>query len=79
MKNYISLLMRKLFSNTFINPGAVYGENWAYAASGKKLNKRNKIEIGILYITWNIGNRNWFNHYYLQATRITYIDFTKNK
>lgn len=69
----------EVFFNTFKNPGAVYGENWAYAALGKKLNKRNKIEMGILYITWNIGNRNWFNQYYLQATWINHIDFTKNK
>ncbi len=67
------------FFNTFKNPGAVYGENWAYAAIGKKLNKRNKIELGILYITWNIGNKNWFNQYYLQATWISHLDFTKNK
>jgi len=67
------------FFNTFRTPGAVFGENWAYVALGKKLNKRNKIELGILYITWNVGNKNWFNQYYLQATWISHIDFTKNE
>ena len=67
------------FFNTFRNSGAVYGENWSYAALGKKLNKKNKIELGFLYITWRIGNKNWFNQYYLQATWISHLDFTKNK
>lgn len=69
----------ELFFNTFKNPGAVYGENWAYAALGKKLDSRNKIELGILYITWNIGNKNWFNQYYLQLTWINHLNFIKNK
>ena len=32
------------FFNTFKNPSAVYGENWAYAAIDVKLNDKNKIE-----------------------------------
>lgn len=67
------------FFNTFKNTGAVYGENWAYAALGKKLNENNKIEAGILYVTWNIGNNNWFNQYYFQLTWISHLDFQKNK
>ncbi len=67
------------FFNTFQNAGAVYGENWAYAALGIKLNERNKIEPGILYITWNIGNNNWFNQYYFQLTWVSHIDFRKKK
>jgi hypothetical protein len=67
------------FFNTFENPGAVYGENWAYAAWGRKLNDKNKIEAGILYITWNTGKTNWFNQYYLQLTWISHLDFRKKK
>lgn len=67
------------FFNTFKNAGAVYGENWAYAALGKKLNEKNKIEAGILYVTWNIGNNNWFNQYYFQLTWISHLDFRKKK
>jgi hypothetical protein len=67
------------FFNTFVNPGAVYGENWAYAAWGRKLNKKNKIEAGLLYITWNIGKTNWFNQYYFQLTWISHSDFRKKK
>lgn len=67
------------FFNTFKNAGAVYGENWAYAALGKKLNTRNKIEIGILYIAWNTGPKSWYNQYYLQLTWISHLDFRKKK
>jgi hypothetical protein len=65
------------FFNTFENTGAIYGENWAYAALGKKLNENNKIEMGLLYVTWNIGKQNWFNQYYLQVTWISHLDFRK--
>ncbi|MDX2174296.1 MAG: DUF2490 domain-containing protein [Bacteroidota bacterium] len=66
------------FINTFENAGAFYGENWAYTAVGKKLNEKNKIEAGILYVTWNIGKQNWFNQYYFQLTWISHLDFRKN-
>jgi hypothetical protein len=72
-------MYEEAFFNTFANASAVYGENWAYAAIGKKLNEKNKIEVGILYITWNIGGSNWFNQYYLQLTWINHLDFRKNK
>ena len=65
------------FFNTFKNAGVTYGENWAYAALGKKLNAHNKIEAGILYITWNTGVHSWFNQYYLQLTWINHLNFTK--
>lgn len=72
-------IYEEAFFNTFENAGAVYGENWAYAALGKKLNEKNKIELGALYITWNIGDKNWFNQYYVQATWISHLDFRKTK
>ncbi len=67
------------FFNTFKNASAVYGENWAYTAIGLKLNDKNKIETGLLYITWNTGGSNWFHQYYLQLTWISHLDFTKSK
>jgi Protein of unknown function (DUF2490) len=67
------------FFNTFKNAAKVYGENWAYAAIGVKLNERNKVEAGPLYITWNIGRNKWFHQYYLQLTWISHLDFTKPK
>lgn len=67
------------FFNTFKNAGAVYGENWAYAALGKKINEKNKIEAGVLYVTWNAGGSNWFNQYYFQLTWISHLDFRKKQ
>lgn len=69
----------EVFFNTFRNAASVYGENWAYSALGKKINAKNKLELGLLYITWNIGTKSWFNQYYLQASWITHLDFTKTK
>lgn len=67
------------FFNTFENANTVYGENWAYAAVGVKLNEKNKMEMGPLYITWNTGGNNWFHQYYLQLTWVSQFDFTKDK
>jgi len=67
------------FFNTYKGAGVVYGENWAYAAIGIKLNEKNKIETGPLYITWNTGGNNWFNQYYLQVTWVSHLNFIKNK
>jgi hypothetical protein len=67
------------FFNTVNGASPSYEENWAYAALGIKLNEKNKIEPGILYITWNIGKTNWFNQYYFQLTWISHLDFKKKK
>lgn len=69
----------ELFFSTVNGADPVYEENWAYAALGIKLNERNKIEPGLLYITWSIGKPNWFNQYYFQLTWISHLDFTKKK
>ena len=63
------------FFNTITNSNIIYSENWAYAAFGKKIDNKNKIEVGLLFVTWNIGNRNWFNQYYLQLSWINQLDF----
>jgi len=67
------------FFNTYNGASVIYGENWAYAGIGKKLNTANKIELGILYTSWNTGGTNWFNQYYAQVTWINNLDFRKNK
>ncbi len=69
----------ELFFSTVSRAAPVYEENWAYAALGIKLNEKNKIEPGILYITWNIGKTNWFNQYYFQLTWISHLGLTKKK
>lgn len=72
-------LYEEAFFNTFKSAGSVFGENWAYAALGIKLNKNSKLEAGPLYITWNTGANNWFHQYYLQFTWISYFNFSKPK
>jgi len=67
----------EVFFNTFRNASSVYAENWAYVAIGFKLDERNKLETGPLYITWNTGGDNWYNQYYWQLTWLSHIDFTK--
>ena len=69
----------ELFFSTVSGSDPVYEENWAYAALGIKINERNKIESGLLYITWSIGKPNWFNQYYLQLTWISHLYFRKKK
>ena len=79
-KNNLYLSMyEEVFFNTISGANPVYEENWAYAAIGIKINEKNKIETGLLYITWNIGETNWFNQYYFQITWISHLDFRKGK
>jgi hypothetical protein len=59
--NLYFTMYEEAFFNTFSKASVVYGENWAYAALGIKLNERNKLETGLLYITWNTGANSWFN------------------
>lgn len=65
------------FFNTFKGASAVYGENWAYAAVGWKINDQHKIETGPLYIIWNTGTNSWFHQYYWQFTWISHVNFNQ--
>jgi hypothetical protein len=67
----------EVFFNTHKSASAVYGENWAYAGVGKKINSKHKLEAGLLYITWNIGPKAWFHQYYLQFTWLSHFDLRK--
>lgn len=69
----------ELFFNTVKAANPIYEENWAYAAIGKQINKQNKLEAGILYITWYTGNNSWLNQFYLQLTWINHVNFKKKK
>ncbi len=69
---------QEFFFSTVKNADPIYNENWAYLGFGKKVNEKNKIELGLLNVTWNTGNKNWFNQYYLQFTWINHINFIKN-
>lgn len=73
-KDYITGY-EELFFNTSKNAKPIYDENWGYIGYGRKINEQNKFELGILYVTWNIGNAAWFNQYYLQFTWINHLKF----
>ena len=77
--NLYVTLYEEMFCNTVSNANPVYEENWAYGALGIKLNEKNKIETGLLYVTWNTGANNWFNQCYLQLTWISHLNFKKKK
>ncbi len=74
--NYIALGQEFFFDLTK-NASPVYNENWANASYGIKLNERNFIELGVLYVTWNTGGTNWFNQWYFQPTWVSKLNFRK--
>lgn len=77
-KLYLSAY-EELFFGTSGSSAPVYEENWAYVALGKKINKNNNLEIGLLYLSWKLIQRTWFNQYYLQLTWINTLEFRKGE
>ena len=74
-EKYYFSAYQEFFFSTVNKANPVYNENWAYAGVGKKINDNNKVELGLLNVTWNTGNKNWFNQYYLQFTWINHLKF----
>lgn len=78
-KIYFSMY-NEFFFNLDKSATAIYGENWAYAGVGLKLNKSNSIEAGPLYIFWvNSKQNDLTQFYYLQLAWVSHLDFRKNK
>jgi hypothetical protein len=75
--NYF-IAYEEIFINTHLTKPK-FAENWFYCAFGKKINDKNKIELGMLYVTWNIMEKSWFNQYYFQLTWINQIDLRKKQ
>lgn len=73
--NLYFTMYEEFFFNTVNSGKPFYEENWAFLGLGIKLNKKNKIEPGVLYISWDKGNGGWLNQYYFQLTFINNIDF----
>lgn len=65
----------ELFFNTTKASNPTFNENWGYVGCGRKINDQNKIELGILYVTWNLAKSAWFNQYYVQFTWINHLNF----
>jgi len=75
--NLYLVAYEEVFFNTFRKASKIYAENWAFAGVGLKVNNKNKLEAGPLYITWNTGGQNWFHQYYLQLVWVSQLDFTR--
>lgn len=76
---YLSIY-NEFFFNLDKSATAIYGENWAYAGIGFKIDKNNKIETGPLYIFGVSNKQNDLDKsYYLQITWINHLDFRKTK
>ncbi len=55
-----------------------FDENWTAAQLGIKLNERNSIEAGLLFVGWIYNDQNnWLNQFYLQTTWVNQLDFSK--
>ena len=67
----------EVYFNTYRKASIIYSENCAYAALGKKINDNNKVEAGVLYLTWNMGINSWFNQYYFQIIWISHLVLKK--
>lgn len=78
-KLYLSMY-NEFFFNLDRNAVAIYGENWAYAGIGYKIDKNNAIEAGPLHIFWvNNKENDLSKFYYLQVTWVNHLDFRKKK
>jgi hypothetical protein len=77
-KLYISAY-EELFFSTSKNVNPIYNENWAYIGIGKKISDKNKIEMGLLYVSWSLGYKSWLNQFYGQLTWINQLNFRKDK
>ncbi|MFN3916294.1 MAG: DUF2490 domain-containing protein [Flavobacteriales bacterium] len=69
----------EFFFNTKSNDFFKFNENWSALQLGYKINEKNSIECGLLYVGWIYNQHNdWFNQFYLQTTWVSKLDFSKN-
>lgn len=65
-KKYITAYTEAFFAT---NNQFKFNENWSAVQIGHRLNAKNSIEIGYLFVSWIYNNNNqWFNQHYLQFT-----------
>jgi hypothetical protein len=70
------------YSEVFFNTSHSFkfDENWTALQLGFKLNERNSIEAGLLFVGWiNNTQNDWLNQYYLQTTWVSHLDFSNKK
>ena len=70
----------EFFFNTTSGAKFQFNENWSAFQLGYKINPKNAIELGYLYVGWIYNDQNdWFNQHYLQVTWVSKFDFTNRK
>lgn len=68
------------YSEAFFNTSKSFKfeENWSAAQLGFRLNERNSIEAGLLFVGWiNNAAGDWLDQFYLQTTWVSNLDFSK--
>lgn len=57
-----------------------FDENWSALQLGIKLNQNNALELGYLYIGWDLNHENssWLHQHYLQTTWVNTLNFKKS-
>ncbi|MDZ7878791.1 MAG: DUF2490 domain-containing protein [Saprospiraceae bacterium] len=68
------------YSEAFFNSSKSFkfDENWSALQLGFRLNDKNSIEAGLLFVGWiNNAANDWLNQYYLQTTWVAQLDFPK--
>lgn len=68
------------YSEAFFNTSNSFkfDENWTALQLGIRLNDKNSIEVGLLFVGWiNNAQNDWLNQYYLQTTWVSQLDFSK--
>jgi long-subunit fatty acid transport protein len=69
------------YSEAFFNTSQSFkfDENWSALQLGYKFNDIHSFEAGLLYVGWiNSAPSNWLNQFYLQATWVSQLDFSKS-
>lgn len=72
--NYLSM-GQEFFGDLTTGAKRFYNENWANLGVGIKCGARQYLELGALYVTWHMGNENWFHQFYFQPTWIFVLDY----
>ena len=68
------------YSEAFFNTSNSFqfNENWSAMQLGVHLNRKNSLEMGLLYVGWiNNAANDWLHQYYLQTTWVLQLDFSK--
>lgn len=74
-KMYVTAYSEAFF-NTTQGKSFKFDENWSALQLGFKVNDKNSIEAGLLFVGWiNNSKNDWLNQFYLQTTWVSQLNF----